>query len=299
VISPLEDSMSLRASFHSFAPVSALFAALAVFGSGCGGCNDPSITCDENGENCVICDGYGCNPADTGSSSGNGNATSGAGGSTTGSGGSGGSGGVVDTCDDALTTCPCEVNDDCSEEGTQCVNGLCIDGCEFTFECGPGNVCANGACVAGCDVDVPCDVGYACTNGACAPDPLNPECSDALPCAGEELCVNGLCTTTCATNDECAEGEICDSAAGSCVTDPSPQPLCDDVVVCTGQGQQCMADGYCHYPCADVMTCKLIDVRFVACDTGFCKTEEEVNPECTVNDPCPEEGQDCISNECL
>ena len=30
----------------------------------------------------------------------------------------------------------------------------------------------------------------------------------------------------------------------------------------------------------------------------FCKTEEEVNPECTSQEPCPS-GQDCINNHCL
>jgi hypothetical protein len=59
-----------------------------------------------------------------------------------------------------------------------------------------------------------------------------------------------------------------------------------------------MADGYCHYPCTSLQTCKLIDNRFEGCDQGFCKTAEELNPECTISKPCPV-GQDCISNKCL
>ena len=63
-------------------------------------------------------------------------------------------------------------------------------------------------------------------------------------------------------------------------------------------GYSCGDDGYCHYPCANVNECKLIDNRFDYCDAGICKTEKEVNPECTLENPCPV-GEDCISNECL
>jgi len=40
------------------------------------------------------------------------------------------------------------------------------------------------------------------------------------------------------------------------------------------------------------------DNRFVACDQGICKTEEEVNPQCTLTTPCPS-GKSCISNTCF
>jgi hypothetical protein len=60
----------------------------------------------------------------------------------------------------------------------------------------------------------------------------------------------------------------------------------------------CEADGFCHYPCSSVAQCKLYDNRFVACDMGICKTQEEVNPQCTMTMPCPA-GQTCISNTCF
>jgi hypothetical protein len=69
-------------------------------------------------------------------------------------------------------------------------------------------------------------------------------------------------------------------------------------VKCTGVGQQCAADGYCHYACSNVPECKLHDSRFVACDEGYCKTAEEVEPECTIDHPC-KAGKNCISNKCL
>ena len=68
----------------------------------------------------------------------------------------------------------------------------------------------------------------------------------------------------------------------------------------TGQcptGEVCESDGFCHYPCTSLNQCKLIDNRFVACD-GVCKTDQEVNPQCTLTMPCPT-GKTCISNTCL
>ena len=84
---------------------------------------------------------------------------------------------------------------------------------------------------------------------------------------------------------------------GACMDDPSPQPGCG-AKACAAQGQECMEDGYCHYPCENTRACQLIDSRFVGCEDGFCKTREEVAPECSLDEPCPD-GKDCISGECL
>jgi hypothetical protein len=270
----------------------ALFLMAATAATGCGGCDDATVQCDANGENCEVCDAYGCHPAEPGTGSGG----SGQGGAT----GAGGSGGSAPACDPAVTTCPCDAEGACPE-GTQCIEGLCLAGCDFSYECGPGKVCANGQCALGCDDGSPCpEAGTTCENGVCVVDPLNPACSDQTPCAGAgEICVDGVCATGCATHADCAAGEVCNAATGACILDPSPQPGCGAVgAACGGVGQQCMADGYCHYPCTTVEACQLIDNRFIACDTGICKTEEEVSPECTIEDPCPA-GQDCISNSCL
>src|SRR5262249_17477642 len=111
------------------------------------------------------------------------------------------------------------------------------------------------------------------------------------------VCQDGICTTTCATNADCGTGQICDSTQGVCIDDPSPTAGCGPNMACVGI-QECGADGYCHYACDTVAYCKAIDVRFDYCDMNVCKTEEEVNPECTIDNPCPA-GQDCISNKCL
>jgi len=267
--------------------------ALAAWG---GGCDDTAVHCDANGENCQICDAYGCRPAHPDGTGGSGatgtGGTASAGGSGTGGQGTGG----APVCDAKVSTCPCETTAGCSE-GKTCVSGLCIDGCNFSYECGPGKVCFDGACVAGCSDQSPCPTGYVCDNGGCVVDTANPVCDDAHPCPSPQICVGGLCTTGCATNADCVSGEVCDGGTHACIVDPSPKPICDTTKPCPSP-QVCKDDGYCHYPCATTSECKLIDNRFVACDQGICKTQEEVAPECTLDNPCPA-GKNCVSNKCL
>jgi hypothetical protein len=282
--------MSLRPFFAKLLGSSALLLLFAVAGSGCDGCSQATVTCDQNGKNCVVCDGYGCHPADPQVDPSGG--TGGAGGQ--GQGGSGQGGGS--NCDPQTAACPCATSAECPN-GTECLDGLCLAGCNFSYECGPGKVCANGKCEPGCDAQKPCGAGYVCDKGVCQPDPGNPACDTQNPCPSGEICVSGLCTTGCTKNADCGAGKICDSTTASCIPDPSPTPGCSASEPCPGTAK-CMADGYCHYPCATAAACKLIDNRFVACDQGYCKTQEEVSPECSLDKPCPA-GKDCISNKCL
>ncbi|WP_438036270.1 hypothetical protein [Sorangium sp. So ce204] len=282
----------------------ALFLMIAATATGCGGCGDASLQCDPDGENCFLCDGYGCRPVepdiDTTSSGGWGGAgpvDPGQGGAGQGGAGQGGAGGAEVECDAELTTCPCDGDSAC-EDGTRCVDGLCIAACEFSYECGDGRVCVNGECADGCSSAAPCaEPGTRCDRGVCVPDPANPECGDAAPCEGGAICVDGACSTGCASHADCAPGEVCNAATGACMDDPSPQPGCG-AKACAAQGQECMEDGYCHYPCENTRACQLIDSRFVGCEDGFCKTREEVAPECSLDEPCPD-GESCISGKCL
>jgi len=289
---------------------------MLVSGAGCGGCTESSLVCDEFG-NCEICDGYGCTPADSGSgasgagasgagasgvgaSGGGGTASggSGSGGSGVGADGSGGDGGSGSACDPALTTCPCDADLDPCSDGTQCVEGLCLEGCNNTFECADEMVCANGLCVEGCDDATLCESAYMiCENGVCVVDPQNPECDVQADC-DPQICEGGLCVDPCDQNDDCAPGELCNGGAGTCFPDPSPAPMCDDATTCPGLGQMCWEDGFCRYPCSAVAECKLIDARFDHCSAGVCKTDLELNPECDLDTPCPV-GEDCISSECF
>lgn len=294
-------SLSSMRLASSWTGAALAFGLLAVSAGGCSG--EAQLTCDTNGQNCQICDGYGCRPADPdqpgfGGSGGSATGTggTGTGGATTGGGGmgTGGTGGTA-PCDPTQATCPCDEEGLCTG-GLACVAGLCIAGCNFSYECGPGKVCFDGGCVAGCSAQNPCDAGYACNSGACVPDTLNPQCDAESPCPTAQICVDGLCTTGCNTSAECAAGEVCDGAAHACIPDLAPKPLCDAMTPCAAP-QLCKEDGYCHYPCADLVACKQIDNRFVACDQSICKTQEEVAPECTLAMPCPP-GQNCISNKC-
>jgi hypothetical protein len=286
-VSGLLGPLSLR-----FGSVAVAFGIFAVSATGCGGCDNASVACDAQGQNCVICDGYGCHPADPTATG-----TGGNGGESAGTAGTASTGTGTPICDPAKTTCACDATTAC-RMGTQCLGGICVTGCDFTYECGADKVCVDGQCTPGCDATNPCNAGFTCTAGACVLDPSNPECSSTVPCTVPgESCVGGLCTKTCAANTDCAAGEICNAGTGACVNDPSPKAACSDTVKCTGPGQECAADGYCHYPCTTVPECKLHDSRFVACDQGICKTAEEVEPECTIDNPC-KAGKICISNKC-
>ncbi|UQA54855.1 hypothetical protein [Polyangium aurulentum] len=283
--------MSLRPSFAKLLGPSALLLLSAATGLGYLGCSDSdaAVTCDENGENCVVCDGYGCHPANPHIGAG--------GGGQGGTGGQGGQGGSEIPCNPEVATCGCDLDSDCPS-GTYCIDDLCLVGCNHSYECGAGEICANGQCLPGCDAQTPCTTGYTCEKGVCVPDPSNPACSDQVPCpTAGEICVNGLCTTGCTTHADCPSGQLCDSTTHSCIEDTSPTPACDASKTCPGTAQ-CGPDGYCHYPCSNLQQCKLIDTRFTACDQGVCKTDEEVKPECSLDKPCPA-GKDCISNKCL
>ncbi|AUX22047.1 hypothetical protein SOCEGT47_025480 [Sorangium cellulosum] len=276
----------------------ALFLLLAATATGCGGCGDATLQCDDDGYDCILCDGYGCRPLEPehGGVGGSDHGGAGQGGAGQGGAGQGGAGGSEATCDAELTTCPCDDDDACGD-GTRCIDGLCIAACEFSYQCGAGRVCVNGECAEGCDGRSPCEEpGTRCDRGVCVPDPTNPECSDAAPCEGGARCVDGVCSTACETHADCAPGEVCNAVTGACMDDPSPQPGCA-TTSCAAQGQECMDDGYCHYPCSDDLACERIDSRFVGCEDGVCKTREEVAPECSVDVPCPD-GEDCISGEC-
>ncbi len=281
-------------------PLAYLFLAMPVVAAGCNGCESGNLQCDANGV-CQICDSYGCHDVSSQSTTGAGNSGgSGAGGGSaaTGTGGSGstatGTGGGGPACDPAVVTCSCTDKSQCAN-GDFCLDGLCLPGCNHDYECGTGKVCADGLCTAACSSEVACASGYKCLAGACVIDTANPACTLPQDCPGM-VCVGGLCTTACKANKDCPTGQLCDAASGSCFPDPTPKPVC--TTTCAGAGQVCGADGYCHYACSTVNQCKLIDSRFVACDMGFCKTQEEVSPACDLTHPCPN-NQACISNQCV
>ncbi len=218
------------------------------------------------------------------------------GGGGQGEGGEGG--GPIQTCDATDVQCACDAEIACPSDLT-CVSGVCISACSFDYDCGPGKVCGNGECVPACTEDTPCGLGYGCLGGACLPDPSNPQCTvEGEVCEVGGTCIGGFCTTSCTTHADCGTGKLCNGLTNTCVADNSPVALCDSAeLTCPGQGQTCLS-GVCHYECAEITDCKLIDARFDHCDRGFCKTEIEMNPECTASNPCGD-GVACVSNVCV
>jgi hypothetical protein len=233
-----------------------------VLALGAGGCGAGAeeTRCDADG--CVVCDGYGCRPASPTPQTG------------------------------------CGVAEETCATGLQCIDGKCMNPCEYSSECGAGRVCQNSKCVVGCDATTPCPTGYKCNaKGVCDPDAANPQCSTDKPCAGGLKCVSGVCKGGCTKDSECAPTEICEPSTGSCTTDPQPKPKCaTDPSVC-GESQTCK-DGYCRYPCTDNDVCVKIDVRIAVCKAGICMSDAEANPKCTKKEDC-QSGQDCVSNVCL
>jgi hypothetical protein len=286
------------AHLASFAGLVGVVAVASAGYAGCGG-ND-TLQCEADGTHCMICDGLSCRPATSEGSGGSGGGTGTGASTSVGAGGTDGGTGGAAACDPKAATCPC-VNGACTD-GKTCIDGLCITGCNFSYECGSGKVCDDGACVPGCDGTTPCSTGYTCTNGACALDPTKPQCGASSPCPSGQVCsANGLCTTTCTASSQCATGQVCDGSTGQCITNPSPTPICNNAMPCPGS-ELCLADGFCHYPCSSLADCTKIDNRFVACNPDptdkVCETQEEVDPQCTLTKPCPT-GKSCISNTCL
>ncbi len=278
-----------------------LLVASAVAG---GGCDNSSLTpCPPNiGSGMCICNSYGCSPANptgTGGAGGNSSIISSSSSSGTTTTTTTSSSSSSSACDPSMAACPCD-NGMCSG-GLNCVNNLCINGCNFTYECGSGKVCENGACVPGCDMTHGCATGYTCSNGACQPDPANPQCSTSNPCPSPQICQSGICTSQCNSNSDCMSGQVCDGGTHTCIANPSPTPVCNNSMPCPGT-ELCLNDGFCHYPCTGLQQCKLIDNRFVACGMvngqNVCETQEEVSPQCTLTMPCPP-GKTCISNTCF
>jgi hypothetical protein len=176
------------------------------------------------------------------------------------------------------------------------VAGHCAEPCNFDFECAAGEVCASGECVPSCSDEAPCEDGSLCTSGACLPDPSFVQCTTGAECESG-LCADGLCRAPCVSNSECSFDFVCDATLGACVVDTSPTPSCSEALPCAGAGQSCV-DGVCRYPCETLEACKLVDARFDACDAGICKTQEELEPQCSFDLPC-DGGALCISNVCL
>lgn len=265
------------AALRAKLPFVIAFAGAAVVGAtGCGSeSSNGSYYCD--GDGCYECDGYGCSPV---------SATPKA------------------TCT-GTSTCP---------SGFLCTTAGCSKTCIANAECLRGEVCKTGVCAPPkeqpgvskeCTTKTDCGDGKTCVGSACVPK--SEVCSFSSECDDGRICADGACLAACSATSACEGTAVCDK--GVCrpgvdpgdagVPDTRPKPNCDTDLECGGgeTAKMCIG-GYCRYTCQTDDTCRLIDTRigFCAAD-GVCRTENEANPECTIDAPC-EGGKSCIDNRC-
>lgn len=163
----------------------------------------------------------------------------------------------------------------CHLDGTQCVNGSCINieeeqeiltmmmtmmetggsqgpiSCVNEADCPEDSYCsAMAICVQGCRNNQDCDGEFECQNGSCSPpgmvsDLAGKTCSTDCDCGEHQNCVQELCITTCPNGDECREGQLCIS--GACREECTGSDACRAGYICAPQSdnfdtQVCMPD---------------------------------------------------------
>ena len=198
-----------------------------------------------------------------------------------------------DLCDGSLllrgcvniTTCPCEVDEDCAQPPFGCLSAVCSETvCEFVITddgpaecdndlCTSGDQCAGGICEAGAPLECAQD-GDACTaqacdpgSGLCASVPIGPlSCDDGSECTKDDLCdESGVCAGVAIACDDGLKCTLdtCDPASGCQHTPDDTQ--CPDPGQC--QSASCVADAGC----------------VVSNDTGACVDDGDL---CTVGGTC-------------
>ncbi|MFT3926812.1 MAG: hypothetical protein QM778_29980 [Myxococcales bacterium] len=105
----------------------------------------------------------------------------------------------------------CKTTVDCAAyPDTQCVSGLCVEGCKHNEECGYLEACMNGDCVdVGCTSDRQCAFATGVPNSKCVNKECVTPCQTDVECAGNfgnnfNVCSNGQCKFVgCETDEEC------------------------------------------------------------------------------------------------
>jgi hypothetical protein len=131
--------LALRACWAGIAGIAGV---MVVSATGCN--NSGSLQCDSNGQNCKICDAYGCRPANSGTGGG------GTGGGVSGTGGTNGTGGSTTgtsstssstssstggTGGSSVNTLACDSTKPCPSPQTCLADGYCHYPCTSTLDC--------------------------------------------------------------------------------------------------------------------------------------------------------------------
>ncbi|MCC7541551.1 MAG: hypothetical protein IT379_35360 [Deltaproteobacteria bacterium] len=198
-----------------------------------------------------------------------------------------------DPSDCGAASCECTTDEDC-EGGRLCVEGECRapeDTCQFNLDCGPGRLCVDARCVEGC-ADGTCPTGQHCESNVCVDDAPT-TCATNEDCGAGRVCLDAECRESCTTSEQCGEGRFCDD--GVCAIDDRPRPFCETDDDCM-EGRRCV-DGVCRTPCSNDEMCARFDVAFTICLADYCRTTNEIAPECARSRDCAM-GQECVDAIC-
>ena len=145
---------------------------------------------------------------------------------------------------------PCTDGDPCTV-GDACANGECIgsenvcdDGDPCTQDLCDGGGCQHVAATGPCDDGDPCTVDDACADGVCGPGKQK-ACDDGDGCS-IDWC--DVATGECKSQPGCPAGQVCDEAAGVCVStcaDSCAENECGDDG-CGGSCGTCGAGKACY-----------------------------------------------------
>ena len=139
-----------------------------------------------------------------------------------------------------VCTTGCRSDDDCPEEGFNCIDQRCQDAacyrgdqcgegelcdrfnkcvereCERSADCDEGFVCS-GLCVSGCFADDDCPGGQGCVRHGAEPGSCTPSaCIDDEDCSAGLYCLCGRCVENCESDEECGEGMLCALTMNEC-----------------------------------------------------------------------------------
>lgn len=170
-------------------------------------------------------------------------------------------------CDDGN---PCTIGEKCVD--LECVGGtptVCDDGNSCTVDvCDPEQGCTTNPDASACDDNNPCTTDTCDLATGCSYAPATGPCEDGDACTENDRCSAGVCVggseKSCPDDgDFCNGSEICDSAAGGCISVEAPY----------------CGDGNPDLSCGE------------ECDDGNDQTGDGCTPACVVEVP------PCLTNE--
>lgn len=215
----------------------------------------------------------------------------------------------------------CEEDGECTGEDEVCdlYDGVCVDACENSEDCGEG-ACrfSTGHCLE-CADDPDCGEQEVCDDAAeppvCRECMIDLDCPGELVCTGEFECVecldHAVCPgpftpfcdveanmcVRCAEDGQCPPGQVCDLEGDDCVEclddgDCPEEYECDEANLCSGceDHEEC-PDGFCRE--SDSVCVECYEHEHCTGEKDLCDTDEDLCRECLVNGDC-DTGEVCV-----